>query len=150
MRSTLCERGGETDGGWHKGNHLGIPVAFNHDESIAIHATAGTAGTGQADGEPHNGSLKGPHSRRAASEAHEGRLFSDDDKPVDFWWFFTHRDEDGLWAELYAPVFEAGGIATGWAERVILGNLGPGMEPSLREPQSPQDAPDIEIPRRTA
>lgn len=146
-RSVLCEHGGETDGGWHAGYHHNIQVAFNHSETIAIHATAGTAGTGKPDGEPHNGSLKGPWSRRASRES--AQLELDVEEPVDFWWLFTYHDDHGLWSELYAPIIEDGGRASGWTERIILGNLGPGMAP-VRAPQEPHPIPEIEISRRTA
>jgi len=146
IRSTLCEYGGETDGGWHAGNRHKVPVAFNHNKTIAIHPTAGTEGTGKVEGDPYNKSLKGPYSTKAARA--QTQLELDDDVPVDFWWFFTRRDEAGLWAELFNPIIEEDGYASGFVERVILGNLGTtpigGREPLPK----PSPAHDISVPRR--
>ncbi len=154
IRHAMCEHGGETDGGWHPGHHHGIPVAFNHNHTIAINPTAGSEGTGQPHGAPVNRSSKGPWTRKAAEESAATPLFLPeefDQVPVDFWWFFTRRDDDGLWAELFAPVIEDGGHASGWTERVLFGNIGGNGGPGRIAPlPAPAPAPDITIARRSA
>lgn len=152
--STICEEGGTTDGGWHRGSHLGIPVAFNYDETIAITPTAGDVGTGRPDGNPVNASLKGPSSRKASSPLAQGAFdFQDpDNQPVDFWWFFTRRDPEGLWAEMFAPIFDKGGTASGYTERVVIGQIGPMTDPSRLHvpPAGPTPSIDITVLRRNA
>ena len=145
IRSALCEYGGETDGGWHSGNRFKVPVAYNHNKTIAIHPTAGTDGTGKVDGDPYNKSLKGPYSTKAATAQTELDL---DDMPVNFWWFFTRRDEHGLWAELFNPILKDDGYASGYVERVVLGNFGTAPIGGREPLPKPSPAPDIPVPRR--
>lgn len=148
--SAMCEYGGETDGAWRRGNLHRIQVVFNYDESVAIHPTSGTEGTGQRDGDPHNRSLKGPYSARAASRPLTlGVEF--DVRPPDFYWFFTRRDDLGLWAELYQPVVAADGTCTDFAERILLGNIAGPTQPVRRaQPDDPISPADIDISRRAS
>lgn len=151
MRHAMCALGGETEGGWHAGYRFGIPVAFNHSETIAIHATAGTTGTGRPDGDPHNKSLKGPCSAKASSPASFLDDLDDDDQLVDFFWFFTMRDDEGLWAELYEPILDESGQWLGYNSRIILGNVADDGDPMpMRKPEglAPPSAPaNIQIER---
>ncbi len=146
--SALCEYGGETDGGWRRGNFHRIPVAMNANDTVAIHATAGTAGTGKVEGDPHNRSLKGPWSQRAANP--QPTLGPDvDEMPPDFYWFFTNRDNDGLWAELYQPILGDQGVCIDFTERIILGNIGGPTDPIRQtNPADPIRPSDISVTRR--
>jgi hypothetical protein len=144
--STICELGGQTDGAWKRDNYLKIPVAISSDHRVAIHATAGSEGTGQVDGDPRNKSLKGPYST-VASKAQQS-LIPDEPAPL-FFWLFTRRDPFGLWAELFAPVMDDSGYAIGYTERVLLPNLD--SDGGARR-QLPEAAPTpiVNVPRKAA
>jgi hypothetical protein len=118
--STICEEGGRTDGAWRRENYLKIPVAVSGDNKVAIHATAGSNGTGQRDGDPTNNSLKGPHSVKASSAQ---LAMVPDEPPPDFYFLLTRRDSEGLWAELFRPIMDPSGYAVGYVERVLFGSM---------------------------
>ena len=149
-RSAMVEYGGETPGGWQPDTLLGIPTAINTSATVAIHPTAGSSGTGRVDGNPFNKSLKGPHSIQASSAP--PTLGPDVDvQPVSFYWLCSHRDDEGLWVELYQPIVGSRGRCVGCFERILLGNVGgpSGGVPTRRTPAQPISPSDIVVPRRS-
>lgn len=151
----ISENGGKTPGGWHRGTYLGIPIAFNNDESIAIAVTGGDEWTG-IDGEedPTNTALKGPATERVTKL----RLSYGDDTDSDingvlFSYFLTHPvAEDIVRVEWSVPIVEADGYVRGWRERTIVGELRPDTPgPGTRKTTPLTPTGDIDVPvRRTA
>lgn len=141
--STIIEEGGTTDGGWSREDYLKIPVAMSADGRVAIHATAGSDGTGREDGDPRNLSLKGPHSIEATRPRQ--RSLDDELPPPDFYWMFMRRDDDGLWVELFSPLLDESGYTYGFVERIIIGNVDSG--PRVRQSDLPAipKAPEIDV-----
>lgn len=139
--STICELGGKTDGGWERKDYLKIPVAMSFDGRVAVHATAGSEGAGKVDGDPTNSSLKGPHSTRASS----GQIVLVDEVPPDFFWLFTRRDPEGLWAELFRPLMDGSGYAFDYIERILFGNIDPGSAPLKKSLPEIPASPVVEI-----
>jgi hypothetical protein len=149
--STIIEQGGATGAGWHRGALSKIPVALNADRSIAVTCTPGAEGTGRVDGEPRNKALKGPATKAVSKSVAQMSLDMDDpdNLPVDFWFYFTRFDADGLWAELYSPVMGDDGYAIDFHERVLLGRISGGDDPAQRRVPEASSPPDISIARKS-
>lgn len=150
----ICENGAPTDGRWHRDTYLGIPVAFNQDETIAIAVTGGDEWTG-LDGEedPTNTALKGPATERVTKlRLSYGDSADADINGVLFSYFLTHPvAEDIVRVEWSVPIVEADGYVRGWRERTIIGELHPdtpGRGTRKTAPLSPTGDIDITPVRR--
>lgn len=152
---TICEEGGKTPGGWHRETYLGIPVAFNNDESIAITVTGGDEYTGiTGDRDPETRSLKGPATTRAVKEKIPfGR---DPDVGVMLWYVLTFvENERKVRVEIASPRLgpEPSGRVTSWHERIIVGVIDfDGPEGTRATPPTPSapTAPIVVDPVRRA
>lgn len=152
---TICERGGSTPGGWHRGKLLKVPVAFNTEETVAIAVTGGGGAVGRvSDDDPRNRSLKGPNTERLAALPLPFGLDDETESGVDFWYMLTVREGDDLWCELSCPLLVEGGMVIGWRERILIGLIKPHPLPARLgqpiAPAAPTSAPDIKVERRGA
>lgn len=141
--NAICDLGGRTDGAWGRDDYLKIPVAMSFDRRVMISPTPGSEGTGQINGDPTNLAPKGPHSVRAS--ATQPTLV--EEVPPDFYWHFTLSDEHGLWVELFSPVMDLSGHAIDYVERIIIGNVDPGLGGRGQLPAIPP-SPIVDISAR--
>lgn len=125
---TICEEGVRSEGGWHRSTYLGIPVAYNYWETVAVSVTSGDENVGQAEAEddPRVRPVKGPNTSRATKprlQLTPGDPTAGDDG-VSFWYLLTYADDERVWAELSNPdVPELEGSVDRWRERIILGEV---------------------------
>jgi hypothetical protein len=146
---TLCEEGGKTAGSWHREQYLGIPVAFNLDESIAITVTAGDEYAGVDDGErdPRTRTLKGPNTRTAVARQTLPLVHpEDEDAGVEMWYLLTNVTAEALLVELArAEMLDLDGRITGWAERIIVGQLDLDGDGAVLRGKPTEPTPPVEI-----
>ncbi|HEV2071908.1 MAG TPA: hypothetical protein VGR26_19165 [Acidimicrobiales bacterium] len=124
---TICEEGGKLAAAWHRATYLGIPVAFNLDETVAITVTGGDEFTGiNGERDPKTRSLKGPNTRTAATRQTLPLLRGSDqnDHGASLWFMLTYVDVECVRVEIATPfLLESDGRVAGWLERILLGKL---------------------------
>ena len=152
----LCEIG--SGNGWHRGEHLTIPVVFNRDENVAIAVTGGDRYTGivDEDRDPTTKALKGPATERAARRNTKlpfGLALYDEGQPIGvaFWYMLTYSGAE-LRVELSTPrVTDSQGHVVGWTERIIVGHVDDGGDYSAaRAPVGGPPEIDIAVRRKSS
>ncbi|HEX7167543.1 MAG TPA: hypothetical protein VF230_11240 [Acidimicrobiales bacterium] len=144
---TICEEGGTLTSAWHRATYLGIPVAFNLDETVAIAVTSGDEFTGiNGDRDPRTRPIKGPNAAVAAARQGLPLLRGydadgdGDDRGVELWYVLTYVDAERVRMEISQSALVEDGYVTGWHERVILAGVdldGVGLRPTPVAPTPP-------------
>ncbi|MDP9383435.1 MAG: hypothetical protein M3Q29_25490 [Chloroflexota bacterium] len=150
---TICEEGGKVPASWHRDTYLGIPVATNLDETIAITVTSGDEFTGiDGESDPKTRSLKGPNTRTAATRQTLPLLHGLDehDPAVTLWFMLTYVDVDCVRVEIATPSFVGrDGRVSGWLVRIVVGNVDLDGIGQRMVPAAPTPPLDITPVRKT-
>jgi hypothetical protein len=137
--------------GWHKGDFLRIPVAYNEDESVAVAVSSGDDRVGLPGDDPST-KEKGPSTVAAVGESSQPELqFASDEIGVDLWYLLTYESNEGeLRAELSSPRFtDEEDKISGWYERVIFGRIDFDGEPQVMASDATTDF-SINVTRKSA
>lgn len=140
-RTLRTLRGGTRQvAGWHRGDFRRIPVTLSNDETKAIAVSSGDERTGRDGEDPATKNIKGWDA--AVAVEHNRLRFNDispfDDDPVEFYYLLYYLTDQGMWAEVSEPLFQADdGRITGWGTRLLLGEILPHGGRTTRRPADP-------------
>lgn len=144
--------------GWNRNNNNGLPTVVNASATIAICVSSGNEITGVQGQSPTTKHPKGPWTAvYVESNATQVDMFSelgvpapapvrlrDDDYNIATWTLLFYNDVHEIRSEISLPIFIAGGVISGWKERIILPAIpldGDGFKKTI----VPDFGPDVDI-----
>lgn len=150
LREVLIEQG------WHPSDAGQIPAIVNAEETVVVIASSGNVLTGRAGPDPKTKNVKGEATARIV-RANNNKLTlldadADDDEAGPSWWvLLISSTRKGLFAELSCPEVTNRGRISGWSERIIIGEIVLGPDPSRTVvPVEPAAPANVAVHRRTS